>query len=470
MARPNNVAMNTLNYYGNGKNSSNGYNNYTFFLDKNAIKQVTQNHIFGQFASVKNMPLHTGKEWRCKVEHYSYERMPWAFKGDGPIDAKTLELSEEFKKKGYVSNRALADVSANLYGDTTTYGRTWEDNTTGGNNASTLVDGTSGVTSEGYLIDGTTKGDNTTKLGKRLMEGQGPSNHVTLVDSTINAFIHQFGEMIDYTEDVELFSEMDFQVRAYEDLGKRAKDIIEDLHQLTLLSTTNTMFSGAATSLATMGDGIAAGTPDAVTGLNAVEESYKINYKLIQSVAKRLQKYRVPPAKTMITGVLQVDTRTIPECYVAICGPDVKYDLMETIRSTGKSDEFAFVGVEQYAKGGTILNGEFGKVGNIRFVCYDKMLVEQGVGAAVDGGYVGNLSQTNNKFDVHPILIIGGDSFATIKLQGKGTFEFESMSPKQALSLENPYANKGFFSYKFWYGAVILRPERVLRLNVLASA
>lgn len=468
MARPNNVAMDTLNYYGNGKNASNGYQNYTFFLDKNAIKQVVQNHIFGQFASVKHMPLHTGKEWRIKVEHYSYERMPWAFKGDGPIDAKTLQLSEDFKKKGYVSNRSLSDVTENLFGDTTTFGRAWEDNTT--NNASTQVGGTSGITSEGYLIDGTTEADSKSKTGKRLFEGQGASNKITIVDSTLNTFISQFGEMIDYTEDVELFSDLGFQKRAYEELGNRARDIIEDLHQITLLGTTNIMFSGAATSLATMGQGIAAGTPDAVTGLNAVEESYKANYRLIQSVAKRLQKYRVPSLKKMMTGVLQVGTTPIPECYVAICGPDVKFDLMEATRSSGKNDEFAFVGVEKYAKGTETFNGEFGKVGNIRFICYDKMMVEQGVGAAVDGGYVGNLSQTNNKFDVFPILIIGGDSFATIQLQGKGVFEFESMNPKQALSLDNPYANKGFISYKFWYGSVILRPERVLRLNVLASA
>lgn len=468
MAKPNNVVMDTLNYYGSGKNASNGFQNYTFFLDKNAIKAITNEHIFGQFASVRSMPLNSGKEWRVKVEHYSYNRMPWAFNGDSPMDAQTLALSEDFKKKGYVSNRSLSDVTANLLGDRTTYGRTWEDKTN--QNGSTLVNGTSGVTSEGYLIDGTTEADGKTKLGKRLLEGQGASNKVTFVDSTINAHITQFGEMIDYTEDVTLFSDTNFQRRAYEELGKRAKDIIEDLHQLTLLGTTNTIFSGAATSLATMGDGIAAGTPDAVTGLNAVEESYKINYKLIQSVAKRLQKYKVPVMKKMITGLLEFKTTPVPDCYVAICGPDVKFDLMETIRSTAKTDEFAFKGAEQYAKGTTLFNGEFGSVGNIRFVCYDNMLVEKGVGASVDGGYVGNLSHTDNKFDVFPIIIIGGDSFATIQLQGKGTFEFNSMSPKEALSMENPYANKGFFSYKFWYGSVIVRPERVLRLNVLASA
>lgn len=468
MPTPNSVAMNTLNYYGNGKNASNGFQNYTFFLDKNAIKPIVNEQVFGQFASTKSMPLNSGKEWRIKVEHYSYNRMPWAFKGDGPIDVETLALTEEFKKKGYVSNRSLADVSANLLGDRTTYGRTWESQTN--NNGAQHIEGTSGVTAEGYLIDGTTEGDNKTKLGKRLLEGQGPSNKVTLVDSTINAHITQFGEMIDYTEDIELFSDLDFQKRAYEELGRRAKDIIDDLHQLTLLSTTNTIFSGAATSLATMGNGIAAGTPDAVTNVNAVEESYKINYKLIQSVVKRLTKYNVPKMKKMVTGLLEYKTTPIPDCYVAICGPDVKMDIENIIRSTPKNDEFAFKGVEQYAKGTQVFNGEFGCVGDIRFVCYDKMFVEEGVGAAVDGGYVGGLSHTNNKFDVFPILIIGQDSFATIRLQGMGAFEFNSMSPKQALSMENPYANKGFFSYKFWYGSAILRPERVLRINVLATA
>lgn len=477
MARPNNVVMDTKNYYGGGYNASNGYNNKLFYYDAASIKAATSERIFGQLASTRTMPQGSGREYRVKVDHYSYERMPWAVNTTGPVDATTLAFSEEFKKKGYVSARSLSSVEQSLLGNLTTYPKfagknstAWYDKNDA--NISLKVTDNTGITSEGFDLNGTTSTANA-DIGKRLFEGQGPSNKVTLVSTTINTFIHRFGEMIDYTEDVLLFSEDNMQLKYHKDLGERQRDIVEDLDQLTLLATPNVMFSGTATSLATMGTGIGTGAVDATTGLNAVEESFKVNYKLLQAAVKRLSRYKVPKKTSMVTGSLKVDTKTIPACYVAICGDDVKVDIQNLVRTNGKLQDFAFVGVEQYAAGDkAVFDGEFGKVGEVRFICSQKMLVARNAGALVDENYVGSLSYTGavktGKFDVFPILFVGGDSFANIKLQGKGVAEFFSQPPTSTKS--DPYAMKGYFAYKLWYGSIILRPERVLRLNVLASA
>lgn len=475
MARPNTVAMDTLNYYDRGSNASNGYNNKLFYYDAAAIKAATSQRIFGQLSSTRTMPQGSGKEYRVKVQHYSYERMPWAVASE-PTDAASLAFSADFKEKGYVSARALGSVESAIWGDTTSYPKfNGEDNnTTYGDNVSTKITNDTGITGEGYGLDGTTAAAGNSLYGKRLFEGQGPANKVTVVDTTINTFIHRFGEMIDYTEDVVLFSEDNMQLRYHKELGMRQRDIVEDLDQLTLLSTPNVMFSGTATSLTTMGTGIGKGEVDSTTGLNAVEESFKVNYKLLQAAVKRLSRYRVPKKTSMVTGSLKVDTKTIPACYVAICGDDVKVDIQNLVRTNGKLQDFAFVGVEQYASGDkAVFDGEFGKVGEVRFICAEKMLVAKGAGATTDATYAGTLSYSGGaagtgKFDVFPILFVGGDSFANIKLQGKGVAEFFSQAPKA--TEVDPYAMKGFFSYKFWYGSIILRPERVLRLNVLASA
>ena len=473
MATVNGVAYGTLNNYNSGFNADNGYNNKLFHLDRLGIEYATNKKVFSQFASTRYMPTHSGREYRVKVYHYSYERMPWAVQ-TGPMDAATIAFNAEFQKKGYISSRDLSAVGSSIFGDTTSYplfsGSTdttnWWNQTN--KNVDTLIAEDGGVTAEGKLIDQTTDSDALKGVGKRIFEGQTHGNRVTIKDTTINAFINQFGEMLEYTEDVELFNDDNIVARYRRDMGMRANDIDEDLNQYTMLQTPNKMFSGTATSLETMGTGIGAGTPDATTGENAVEESFKINYKLLQKVVQRLGQYKVPKVTQMVTGSVKIDTKTVPPCYVAIVGDQVKTDILNVTRGKTYEKNFAFDGVEKYASAGTAFDGEFGRIGEVRFIHAPNMLVEAGKGAEVDENYVGSLSRsTNGKFDVFPILFIGEDSFAKIMLQGKN-ITFASEAPKPRFG--DPYGKRGFFSYKFWYGSIILRPERLLRLNVLATA
>lgn len=472
MATVNAAAYGSLNNYNSGFNADNGYNNNLFYLDKLGIESATTKKVFSQFASTRYMPTHTGREYRAKVYHYSYERMPW-LPQTGPVDSTTIAFNAEFEKKGYVSLRNLSSVTASIFGDVSTFPLFTgsQDTTNWWNQTANNVDGhiadDGGVTGEGKLIDQTTDSDALTGVGKRIFEGQTHGNRVTLKHTTINTFINQFGEMLEYTEDVELFSDESMIARYRQDMGRRANDIDEDLNQITMLQTPNKMFSGTATSLSTMGTGIAAGTPDPTTGENAMEESYKVNYKLLQKVVERLGMYKVPKVTQMVTGSVKIDTKTIPPCYVAICGDKVKTDIMNITRGKTYEKNFAFDSVEKYASAGNTLDGEFGRVGEVRFVYAPNMLVETGAGDSVAAGYVGSLSNTGGKFDVFPILFVGEDSFAKIMLQGKN-ISFASVSPEARFG--DPYGKRGFFSYKFWYGSIILRPERLLRLNVLASA
>lgn len=472
MAIQNSVAYGSLNNYNSGFNADNGYNNKLFHLDRLGIEFATNKKVFSQFASTREMPLHSGREYRVKVHHYSYERMPWAIQA-GPMDPSSAQFNAEFQKKGYVSARNLSSVNSSIFGDLTKYPmfnndtNSWFNKTDNKKNVTDLIAEDGGVSGEGKLSDGTTDSSALTGVGKRIFEGQISGNRVSIKSTTINAFINQFGEMLEYTEDVELFSDESMVARYRREMGLRANDIDEDLNQLTMLQTPNKMFSGTATSLETMGTGIGAGTPDATTGENAVEESFKLNYKLLQKVVQRLGQYKVPKVTQMVTGSVKIDTKTVPPCYVAIVGDNVKTDIQNITRGKTYEKDFAFIGVEQYASAGNTFDGEFGKVGEVRFIHAPNMLVEAGKGASVDAGYVGSLSQTNDKFDVFPVLFIGEDSFAKIMLQGNN-ITFASEAPKPRFG--DPYGKRGFFSYKFWYGSIILRPERLLRLNVLASA
>ena len=89
-----------------------------------------------------------------------------------------------------------------------------------------------------------------------LAEGAGAVNKQTISKVTIETQFARYGEMLDYTDEVEMFSEDAVQVHYREELGALANVRAEDLIQLDMLSTTTVMYAGSATSLITIGDEI----------------------------------------------------------------------------------------------------------------------------------------------------------------------------------------------------------------------
>lgn len=441
--RPDNVATNqyghATNWYGDGKNASNGSQVLNFYYDRKGIKAATAKKIFSQFASHRYMPQNTGKEYKISVYYNIYDRMPWT---DGTWNKEGEKVfSDSFLKFGFLSNRDIADVNEYMYG---TDGKGYPTNT--------------------Y-----------TSNGIRLLENELSSNKVSNKFSTFTAKLDLFGRTLDYTEDIELFHDEGTVMRYRNDLGELANMDYEDAIQLDLLATPNVMYSGPATSKVTLGDGIGEGAIDNITQTNAVEESYKINYELIQKIKDKMLKYRVPKHTSILTGSVKIGTTPIPPCYIAIVGSNIKLDLENMTRgATVYTRNYPFIPIERYAGQTSLLDGEIGSCNGIRFVYAEQLMRESGAGAPVDANYTGNLSYSGTlgndaKFDVFPILIPGKDSFATIGLMGRDKIIFGHKAPSQRDTIDQ-YGVYGFFNYKFWYASIILRPERLLRVNVLASA
>lgn len=438
------VANDTLNYYGlDGTKASNGPQSNTFFYDRRGIEVATAKKVYAQFADSRSMPLKHGKEYRVKVWHHAYERLPYTDATMGTIGGDKAYTSE-FARLGYITGRDVADVTNGIYGS----------------------DG------KGYATNGLGT-DAFQNNGARLLEGEGPTNKITLTSTVYNAKFEKFGKMLDYTEEVELFSEDFMQVRYREELGEDANRLYEDLLQLEMLATPTVMYAGTATSMATLGVGIGKGDPDVVTQRNQVEEDYKVNYSLIQKITQKLYRNRVPKHTELLKGSVNIGTTPIGACYVAIIPPEVKIDLENMVRGATYEKKFAFTPVEQYASQGALLEGEVGRVGEIRFIVSETALIERGRGAVVDNNYIGQLSWSEvngeKRFDVFPILIPGKGSFATIGLVGHDKIKFYAKTPSD-IEKTDPFGSNGFFSYKFWHSSILTRPERMLRVNVLASA
>ena len=384
------------NVYGNGLNSTAGANTIVHYYDRAGIKAANRVNVYGQFVSRKDMPTKMGKTFKISKFLHMYDR--------SPNDA-------EFGAKGYLTARTADEVSLAL------------------TNAS-------------------------------LSEGAGAVNKRSLQKITVETSLARYGEMIDYTDEVDLFSEDYIQVKYREELGELANSRQEDLLQLDMLGTATRLYSGAATSIGTVGaEAVADGSTDATS---------KVSYDLIRKAVKKLTRNRAKKNTSLVTGSTKIDTRTVARAFYAVIDADVKTDLENLVRGSSYEKEFAWIPVQKYGDAATIADGEVGAMYEVRFIEAEAAVVYAGKGANVPASYTGTLAATSGKFDVHAILFPTEGAFATVGLKGQGKINFKSKSPEE-VELVNPYGTTGFFSYNFFYAGIILEPEKLLAVYCGAS-
>lgn len=377
------------NVYGNGLNSTAGANTVVHYYDRAGVRAANRTNIYGQFASRKDMPSKMGKTFKISKFLHMYDR---------PLD------DAEFSAKGFLTARTADEVSTAL------------------SNAS-------------------------------LAEGAGAVNKRSLQKVTMETSVARYGEMIDYTDEVDLFSEDYIQTKYREELGELANSRMEDLVQLDMLGTGTVLFSGAATSKATVGAGIADDGSD--------DAEVKVSYDLIRKSVRKLVRNRAKKNTSIVTGSTKIGTTPVAKSYYAIIDADVKADLENLTRGTSYEKEYVYVPAHKYAGAAQLAEGEVGSMYEVRFIESEGAVVFAGEGADVSGTYAGNLAQTNGKFDVHAILFPTEGAFATVGLKGMGKIKFNSKSP-ESVELANPYGTTGFFSYNFWYAGIILEEEKLL--------
>jgi N4-gp56 family major capsid protein len=163
-----------------------------------------------------------------------------------------------------------------------------------------------------------------------------------------------------------------------------------------------------------------------------------------------------------------IDTKTIPSARVAYIGSE----LIPVFKGmTDLHGNQAFVGVERYAAGTTTLNGEIGTVDQLRLVVVPEMMKWAGAGA--DASADATCYETANNYDVFPILVVGDESFTTIGFQTDGKsvkFKIMHKAPGEATATkDDPYGETGFMSIKWYYGFMVLRPERIALIKTAAK-
>jgi N4-gp56 family major capsid protein len=284
-----------------------------------------------------------------------------------------------------------------------------------------------------------------------LGENGGRVNRVGFKRKELEGTFEKFGFFDEYTqESVDFDSDAELMQHINREMIMGANEITEDALQVDLLTGAGVVkFCGDALTTPTMG------------------ENDLVAYTDLVHLDIDLDNNRTPKQTKVITGTRLVDTRVIPACRVAYIGSELKptFLAMKDLHNNP-----AFISVEKYAAGGTILNGEIGTCGPFRLVVVPEMMKWAGAGA--DATASSNSYETAGRFDVFPILVVGSESFTTIGFQTDGKtvkFKITHKAPGEATAdRTDPFGETGFMSIKWYYGFMALRAERIAVLKTVA--
>ena len=376
----------------------------TFFWLKKSIIESRKDQYFMPLASVTHMPKNFGKT--IKVHEY----VPL-------LDDRNIN------DQGIDAN-GVTSVNGNLYGSSKDVG----------------------------TIDG--------KL-PFLTENGGRVNRVGFTRLTREGSLHKFGFFYEFTqESLDFDSDDMLKEHLSRELMNGAVQLTEAVLQKDLLAAAGVIvYAGAATDA----DEVTGEETPAAGPTPAIPASI-LSYANLRRLDRILTDNRTPRQTKVITGSRNIDTKTISSGRIAFIGSELT-PLVETMKDPFNNK--VFIEVQHYADAGTILNGEIGSAGPFRFVEVPEMLHWAGAGAEVDTnpGYRSTTVGGTEHYDVFPVLVIGDESFTTIGFQTDGkSLKFSvltKMPGKETADRNEPFGETGFSSIKWYYGILILRPERI---------
>lgn len=288
-----------------------------------------------------------------------------------------------------------------------------------------------------------------------LTENGGRVNRVGFTRVEREGSLHKFGMFTEFTQE-QLDFDFDDTLMSHisTELLNGAVQLSEALLQKDLLLAAGTVvYAGGATSVAT------------VSGEGA--DAAIVDYKLLSRLSMTLDENRTPKQTKVITGSRMIDTRTVAGGRVMYIGSELQ-PMLEEMKDPFNNQ--AFIPVHKYADAANVLTGEIGSIGHFRLIVVPEMLHWAGVGAAVvsNPGY----RETNGKYDVFPMLVVGNESFSSIGFQTDGkTVKFKittKMPGAETADRNDPYGELGFSSIKWYHGTLIERSERLAVVKAVA--
>ena len=416
--------------YGTGANGASnvGAQARTDFYFKKALIKVRDIQYFMPLADVRSMPKHHGKTIKQDVYQPLLDSLNVSDQG---LDASGLILLQG-KWKGYTGQGVEVTGGTGWVAATATTAGYF------GTKVQALAHATADVALElGGNIYGSAKdiGVIVDRL-PALTENGGRVNRVGFTRTQITGSLIKQGFFTEYTqESLDFDSDSELMSHITEEMLVGATELTEAQLQKDLINTATSsgtvQYPGTVTTKATVA---------------AVAD-----YDDLMTLSIALDNNKTPRQTKMITGSRMTDTKTVMGGRVMYIGPDLIPLVRKMTDISGSGVGSGFISVEKYADASTIMNGEIGSVDQFRIVVVPEMLASE-AGGASDAA-------------IYPMLVVGDGAFTTIGFQTDGKslkFTTTHKKPgKETADVNDPYGEKGFYSIKWYYGFMALRPERL---------
>lgn len=275
----------------------------------------------------------------------------------------------------------------------------------------------------------------TDAAGHILSEGVTPANKVATMES-FPLTLTQYGAVL-ATTDVVDDTHIDQVLSEYMGmLGENAGQLIELMRWDAIRTTAavNTILAGFVAGESTVG-----------TALSKVE---------VRTAIRSIRANHGRPIAQMVKSDVRWGTQAIEPSYVAICHSDLEGTIREQL-GTG------FTPVAEYGSSAAVLNGEFGKFENLRFVTSSLLGKRPNAGGAA-ATFTTLLSDNGTEVNLYDVIVFAADSWCGVALKGEYAVTPTMVNNKPTDS--DPLGQRRKCGYKTMQGALVTQPAHVKKI------
>ena len=266
---------------------------------------------------------------------------------------------------------------------------------------------------------------NLTAATTALSEGVTPAGSALSI-TDITASVAQYGDYVTVTDVVDYESKDPVLVEAAQILGDQAGDTLDQLTRDVLAAGTTVQYA----------DGVAARVNVASTG--------KMDYDEVRKAVRTLKNNKARKITRMINASTGVATEPVDAAFIGLCHPNTTYDLKAITQ---------FVPVEKYSSTMSVMQGEVGKVDEVRFIESTNCKVFAGAG--------------DSSIDVYATLVLGMDAYGITRISGEAMRNI--IKPLGSAGANDPLEQRATSGWKATFVAKILNDDFMVRIEHAVS-
>ena len=266
---------------------------------------------------------------------------------------------------------------------------------------------------------------NLTAATTALVEGVTPAGSSMSV-TDITATVKQYGDFVTYSDTVDYESKDPVLTEFAMVLGDQAGDTLDQLARDVLAAGSTVKYVGQ-------------------TERTAITTTNLITATVVRQAVRTLKTNKARRVTTMISASTDVATEPVAASYIGICHPSTTYDLQ---------DETGWVPVEKYSSTTKVMEGEVGKLHEVRFIETTNAKVFE------DGGY--------NSIDVYATIILGAEAYGVTRISGESLRNI--VKPLGSAGTADPLEQRGTTGWKATFVAKILNDDFMIRVEHAVSS